>query len=203
MIFISDEFQRLCTLIHLWRVSLITYIHFIEYSWWGMICYYKFSIFFLLTDWSIRASSRAPWTVPISSALARDQARGRAWTPTCFEWRHNATCHHGHGLLCLLRTQLQSLLRKSAAVRWFRGKHSIMCQNWAGIGLMLPTVSQFRSSSGMIRGYMGYSKILGEPEFCVAWCCQPLWMGHRQHPNLKMEILNDDDASKIFAIDIP
>ena len=30
--------------------------------------------------------------------------------------------------------------------------------------------------------------MLGEPVFGIAWCYQPQWMGHRQHPNLKMDI---------------
>ena len=34
----------------------------------------------------------------------------------------------------------------------------------------------------------GKTKMHGEPVFDIAWCCQPHQMGHRQHPNLKMDI---------------
>ena len=29
------------------------------------------------------------------------------------------------------------------------------------------------------------TEMLGEPVFSLAWCCQPHWMGHGQHPNIK------------------
>ena len=33
----------------------------------------------------------------------------------------------------------------------------------------------------------GRTDMHGEPLFDVVWCCQHRWMGHGQHPNLKME----------------
>ena len=32
------------------------------------------------------------------------------------------------------------------------------------------------------------TEILGEPVFGIVWCCLPHWMGHEQHPNLKMDM---------------
>ena len=46
------------------------------------------------------------------------------------------------------------------------------------------------------------TKMHGEPVFDIAWCCQPHQMGHRQHPNLKMDITghNSDDILSLIVI---
>ena len=35
------------------------------------------------------------------------------------------------------------------------------------------------------------TEMLGEAVLGIAWCCQPHWMGNGQHPNLKMDMMND------------
>ena len=34
---------------------------------------------------------------------------------------------------------------------------------------------------------------------CVAWCCQPHWMGLGQHFNLKMDVMNDSQAATSYS----
>ena len=38
-------------------------------------------------------------------------------------------------------------------------------------------------------GLIHKTEMHGEPVFGVAWCCQPHWMGHGPHPNLKMDVM--------------
>ena len=44
----------------------------------------------------------------------------------------------------------------------------------------------------LIAAWLGWThktEMLGEPEFSVASCCQPHWMGQGQHPNIKMDMM--------------
>ena len=38
-------------------------------------------------------------------------------------------------------------------------------------------------------GLIHKTQMLGEPVFCIAWCCQSHWMGHTRHSNLIMNMI--------------